>query len=378
MDWIFSFFSHWQAALAVVLVLGGLIFFHELGHFSVARLFGIGVRTFSLGFGPRLWAMRRGKTEYRLSLVPLGGYVALVGENSDTESEDTLREDARNNVAFTDEELFSKRPAWQRLLVVLAGPLTNLLLAFLIYFGVAAVAGHSFIAPEVGGVEAGSPAEKAGLQKGDVLLRINDQAVEEWGQIGKIVETGGGKAVSVIFERQDGEGKLFIRKEITPKAGTRTTVFGEKKSAWLIGISASGRMDTRKLGLLDAVAESSSQTWRLIALTIESFVKLFQRAVPLDQVGGPILIAQMVGQQAAHGLVSVLSLAAFISINLGILNLLPVPVLDGGTAVFLLLEMALRRPLPEKVRDLAMRVGLGLLLALMVFATWNDIVRLFT
>ncbi|MBO4312363.1 MAG: RIP metalloprotease RseP [Desulfovibrionaceae bacterium] len=378
MDWLLSLFSHWQAVLAIVLVLGGLIFFHELGHFSVARLFDIGVRTFSLGFGPRLWGVRRGKTEYRLSLVPLGGYVALVGETPDTESEETLKEDARNNVSFTEEESFARHPAWQRLLVVLAGPLANLLLAFLIYFGVAAVVGHSFITPEVGGVEAGSPAEKAGLQKGDILVRVDGQPVQEWGQIGKIIEAGGGKAVSVIFERRDGDGKLVILKEITPEAGTRTNVFGEKKPAWLIGISASGRMDARKLGLLDAVAEGWSQTWRLISLTIQSFVKLFQRAVPLDQVGGPILIAQMVGEQASHGLISVLSLAAFISINLGILNLLPVPVLDGGTSVFLLLEMAMRRPLPEKVRDIAMRVGLGLLLGLMIFATWNDIVRLFS
>ncbi len=378
MEAILSWLSHWQGILAVLLVLGGLIFFHELGHFAVARLFGIGVRTFSLGFGTRLCAKRIGKTEYRLSLVPLGGYVSLVGESGEDEDPEVLEEDARNQISFSDEESFARRPAWQRLLVVLAGPMANFVLAFFLYWGVALFAGQSFLLPNIGQVVPDSPAQQADIRTGDRIVRIDGKPVSEWIDVAEGISAGDGKAVTIMLERDEGEEILVFTRVVKPEAKTRTNIFGEEKPAWIIGISASSEYGWRKLGPVDALVTGARQTWDMFAFTLESFKKLFQRVVPLNQVGGPIMIAQMVGQQAEHGVVGVLLLAALISVNLGILNLLPVPVLDGGHIVFFLIEMVRGRPVTENVREVATRVGMGLLLALMLFATWNDLVRVFS
>jgi len=377
MDLLLSWLSHWQGALAVVLVLGGLIFFHELGHFCVARFFGIGVRVFSLGFGPRLFGKRYGKTEYRLSLVPLGGYVSLVGENSsEPEDAEVLAEDARNGVTFTDEESFFYHPAWQRLLVVLAGPVANFLLALVIYCGVGLFAGQSFLLPEIGKVQPDSPAEAAGVRAGDKIVSIDGKNITDWAEVAASIEAGQGRPLTIVFERDEGKEIVLFTREVKPEAKSRPNVFGEQKPAWLIGISASGRYGTKELGLLGALQAGTRQTWHMIAFTLESFKKLFERVVPLDQVGGPIMIAQVVGQQAEYGVVGVLLIGALISVNLGILNLLPVPVLDGGTIVFFLYEIIMRRPVTEKIRGVATKIGMGLLLALMLLATWNDIIRI--
>ena len=311
MDFLLNILSHWESALAVLLVLGGLIFFHELGHFAVARLFRIGVRTFSLGFGPKLLKLRRGKTDYCLSLIPLGGYVALAGEEDEAEQPDPKGKEI-DGVLFAPEELYSGRPAWHRLLVVLAGPVANFVLALIIYCGIAWAQGQTYLLPEVGDVTPGTPAATAGIQPGDRVLSIDGKPIENWNAVAE-------------------------------------------------GIGAGFR-----------------QTWDMIAFTCESFVKLAQRVVPLDNVGGPILIAQMVGQQAEQGLSAVLLLAALISVNLGILNLLPIPILDGGHIVFFTLEMIMGRPVSATAREWSAKVGMALLLGLMILATWNDLTRLFS
>jgi len=379
MESILSWLSHWQGALAVVLVLGGLIFFHELGHFLAARRFGIGVRTFSLGFGPKLFGKRSGKTEYRLSLVPLGGYVSLVGETSDgPEDEEVLAEDAKNGVHFTTEEAFFHHPAWQRLLVVLAGPVANFVLALIIYCGVSMTVGQSYVLPVVGGVQAESPASKAGIMSGDMIVSIDGKDITEWDEIGECIEAGNGKALDIIFRRDEGKEFVFYTRSILPESKTRTNIFGEVKPAWIIGIRSSGASAMRELGIWDGLKEGFVQTWDATSLTLLSFKKLIQRVVPLDQLGGPIMIAQVVGQQAEHGVVGVFLIAALISINLGILNLLPIPVLDGGTIVFFLYEIIMRRPATPKVQEWGGKIGMAFLLGLMLLATWNDIVRLVT
>ena len=376
MDFIVSAFSHWENALAVVLVLGGLIFFHELGHFSVARMLGIGVRTFSLGFGPKLITLRRGKTDYCLSLVPLGGYVALAGEeDGDTPVPPEGKE--VDGVLFPPEELFSERPAWHRLLVVLAGPVANFILALIIYCALAWVQGQTYLLPVIGGVMAGSPAAEAGIQPGDTILSIDGKTITMWNEVPESIGSGQGAPVSIVLMRDGQEQSLVL----TPKSGTRPNVFGEEEQAWLIGISAptdASHVGSRPLGPLASIKAGMDRTWETIVFTCESFAKLIQRVVPLDNVGGPILIAQIVGKTADVGFAAVMSIAALISINLGILNLLPIPVLDGGHSVFLLLEMITRRPVSLTARDYATRVGMGLLLLLMLFATWNDLSRLFS
>lgn len=353
--------------IAVVVVFGGLIFFHELGHFSVARLFNMGVSTFSLGFGPKILKKKVGKTEYALSLLPLGGYVALVGETDEAELPE----------GFTKEDSFSLRPAWQRLLVVLAGPVANMLLALILCWIMAFTWGEHVLLPSVGAVQQDSPAFKAGLKPGDQIVAIDGKETKTWQDMSDAIAGSNGRTLSVDVMSQDGQSGGDVRKvEITPVRSQRKTIFGEDETAWLVGVRASGAFATNELSASESITSGWKQCWNMIVLTWEGFVKLIERVVPADQVGGPIMIAQVIGEQAHNGLEGLLGLAALISINLGILNLLPVPVLDGGTCVFCLAEIICRRPVNKKFIDYSMRVGVALLIALMVFATFNDVMRI--
>jgi regulator of sigma E protease len=369
MESLWSMLSHWQGAVAVVAVLGGLIFFHECGHFVFARLFGIGVRTFSLGFGPRLWSRRRGKTDYCLSLVPLGGYVSLVGQGG---VEEELEKNPDDDRTFSERELFFKRPAWQRLLVIAAGPVANFVLAWCIYASLALFQGATYLLPEIGKTMPDSPAALAGFVAGDTIIGINNAAVSEWAQVSQAVNASAGAVLEMDIRR----GTETITLRVAPRQAERTTVFGEQVAAWQIGIVAAGTTGHIALGPGSALLHGLRDTWNIIRLTAESIVKLFQRVVPLDALGGPILIAQAVGQQAQSGILNVLAIAALISVNLGLLNLLPIPVLDGGHIAFLTLEMLFRRPVSQAVQEFSARVGIVFLVGLMLFATWNDIMRL--
>lgn len=368
--------------VAVIIVLGGLIFFHELGHFAVARALGMGVSTFSLGFGPKILTRKAGKTEYALSLVPLGGYVALVGESDEADIPE----------GFTPAESFALRPAWQRLLVVAAGPTANILLAWLLCWALAFGWGVPVLQPVVGAVNAGSPAARAGLAPGDRILTIDGKSMESWEAMSAAIAASDGRPLRLEVLRpappaaesagphpaRDAAGAgHVITLELTAERATRTTIFGEQETAWLIGVRAGSSVSAEPQGFWRAALAGADQTWNMVSLTWQSFVKLAQRVVPLDQVGGPIMIAQMVGEQAHQGLAGLLALTALISVNLGILNLLPVPVLDGGQIVFCLIEILFRRPVPPKAQEIATRVGLFLLVALMVLATFNDIWRIF-
>lgn len=353
--------------ISVIIVLGGLIFFHELGHFLMARVLGIGVSTFSLGFGPKILKFKPGKTEYALSLVPLGGYVALVGESDVGDLP----------AGFTMQESFALRPGWQRLLVIAAGPVANILLAWLLCWALAFGWGTPVLQPVIGGIQADSPAFRAGLAAGDRILAIDGTPIESWEQMSSLINRSDGHPLEleVLRPEKDGESQT-LHLTLQAERSTRKTIFGEDESAWLIGVRAGNAVTTKAEPFWAAAGAGAMQTWNMVALTWQSFVKLAQRVVPLDQVGGPIMIAQMVGEQVHHGFAGLLALTALISVNLGILNLLPVPVLDGGQIVFCLYEMIFRRPLPAKAQEYATRIGIVLLLGLMVLATFNDIWRL--
>lgn len=372
MDFLQPIISHWDNALAVVVVLGALIFFHELGHFMMARMLGIGVKTFSLGFGPKIFTIRKGKTKYSLSLIPLGGYVSLAGEEGEEEDKTEQSSQVITDELFLPTEKFSNRPPWHRLLVVLAGPIANILLAFFIYWGVLWVQGNTFLIPIIGTVSQNSPAEHAGLLPGDHITHIDSMPVSQWDQIAEYITKSQGNEITLTLSRDN----QILEFCLTPEEKTRTNLFGEEKPAWLIGVSASGETETTPLSFFAASVAGLKKTWFSISFTYESLLKLFQKVVPLDSIGGPILIAQLVGQQANAGLLPLLLLTALISINLGILNLLPIPILDGGHVVFLLLEMILQRPISPFIKTISMRIGIVLLLALMLFATWNDVMRL--
>ncbi len=347
--------------LAVVVVFGGLIFFHELGHFSAARALGMGVSTFSLGFGPKILKVKKGKTEYALSLLPLGGYVALVGEQDDQELPE----------GFTKEESFSDRPAWQRLIVVLAGPIANMVLALILCIILTLGWGIQTMTPNIGEVTEGSPAKAAGMVAGDTIVSINGKDIASWQEMSDAIAESNGQPLHMMIDRKDS----LLEITVTPERSERKTIFGDTEIAWLIGVRSSGAYTTSQPGFGGCIAGGWDQCINMISMTWQGFVKLVQRVIPADQVGGPIMIAQVIGESSAD-LAGVLGLAALISINLGILNLLPVPVLDGGAAVFCLWEIIFRRPLNKKITTWSFRVGIALLLALMVFATFNDIMRI--
>jgi regulator of sigma E protease len=350
------------SVLAFVVVLGVLIFFHELGHFLVARLFGVGVEKFSLGFGPRLVGRKIGITDYRISAIPLGGYVKMVGEEPDA-----ALDPAEIPLSFTHKHVI------KRILIVAAGPFFNLLLAALIFFWLFAVTGTFVLQPTVGEVQEGSPAEAAGLAPGDRVTAIDGRPVDTWEEMAEIISASDGRRLSISVLRE-GETRSLV---ITPRRTTTRNLFGEEIERHVIGVTAAGDTVSRKLSLPEAVGESVVQTYNIAELTVLSIVKLIQGSISAKTLGGPIMIAEMAGQQAKQGASSLLFFIALISINLAILNFLPIPVLDGGHLLFFFIELIIGRPVNMKVREVAQQVGLVLLLMLMLFVFYNDITRIF-
>ena len=346
---------------AVLLIFGGLIFFHELGHFLAARSFSIGVKTFSLGFGPALFSFTRGKTKYQVAAVPLGGFVSLAGETPDADIP----------APFTREDSFSLRPAWQRFIVIAAGSVFNLLLAWFLCWGMMFSGGRQELLPSVGTVPQGSPAS-AFLLPGDTIRTIDGIAVERWNEVAPLIRKSMGRPVTLEVAR----GKETLRCVITPRRMAQTNLLGEKTENWVIGVTPSGEYRTIELGFFEAAGAGIGKARDMLVFTWDVLKGLLSRTVPADNLGGPIGIAQMIYQQAEEGVMPLLAIAALLSVNLGLLNLLPIPVLDGGHLLFLTLEMGFRRPIPQAVQEKAMMAGICLLLGLMIFATYNDIARI--
>jgi regulator of sigma E protease len=351
-----------QAVIAFIIVLAVLIFVHELGHFLVARACRVRVLTFALGFGPTLFSRKRGETEYALKAFPLGGYVKMFGEETDQ----TLSPEERA-VAF------SHKSVWQRAAIVFAGPLFNLLTAVVIFWAVF-VWGVPVLTSQVGEIQADSAAAEAGLQTGDTITAIDGAPISEWEQIRSTVQEKQGKAMDVTVTRDGAETHLTV----TPRKTQTQNIFGESIQAWLIGISPQGTTVTVRHGFFEGAWLGLSRTYEVTRLTILGVIKLIERAIPSDTIGGPILIAQMAGEQASLGMMNVLLFVALLSVNLGVLNLLPIPVLDGGHLMFLAAEVVRGKPVSIRVREVAQQAGLFVLLALMAFAFYNDIMRFFT
>ncbi len=350
--------------LPFLVVLGVLIFFHELGHFLVAKYFGITVLKFSLGFGPKLLGKKIGETEYLISAVPLGGYVKMLGENDDEEEDPIADEDL--------ERSFSHKPAIQRIAVVGAGPVFNLLLALLIFCISFGASGMQVLTTEIGQVREGSPARKAGLQKGDLIVSVDDVQTDTWPQLKEVVAENRGEPIKITLLR-NGDSLTVT---VTPEMSSVKNIFGEEIKTPLLGVVSAGSFKDIRLGFLGALKEGVLKTWEIIKLTCLTVVKLFQGIVSIKTLGGPILIGQMTGQLAEQSWTYLIPFTAVISINLGILNLLPVPVLDGGFIVFLLIELIIGRPLNVKKREFAQKLGIGLLVLLMIIVIYNDISRI--
>jgi regulator of sigma E protease len=345
---------------AAIIGLGLLIVFHEFGHFLLAKLCGVGVLTFSVGFGPKLWVKKKGETEYALSAFPLGGYVKMVGEDPD---EEVRPQDV--------EKSFAHKSLLQRIAIVVAGPGFNLLLALFLLMIVFTFYGVPVMSTQVSGVEKGSPAERAGLAKGDRIVAIDGKPVKEWDELSQTIKASGGKPLNLQISR----GGETVSLTVQPIQKEGRTVFGERKDDWIIGIGSQVSIEKGNPGL--AVVRAFYQTYDYSKLTLLALFKMISGDVSPRNIGGPILIAQMAGQQAQEGLGSFLAFLAVLSINLGVLNLLPVPVLDGGHLLFFLVEAVIRKPVSVKYREMAQQVGICLLALLMIYAFYNDIVRFF-
>ena len=442
--------------IATVILLGVLIFVHELGHFLVAKLVGVRVERFSLGFPPKAIGKKIGETEYMLSWIPLGGYVKMFGENPDEEESVPPEERHRS---------FSHKPPWARFLIVLAGPAFNFVFAIAVFWAIftfngiehfstevgriqdnspAAEAGilpgdhiraingepvrffedmtdrigtsdgrpieltleraartiqvtvtpqesndtnifgeeipgwsigvEPYLSPMVGGVQLGMPAEAAGIEVGDRIVSIDGQAVKDWYDVLAFIRAAKGREIPVTVQRDGRE----ITVNLVPKMVSQQDVSGEQVQVPMIGIERRDEMVIEKIGPASAFYYGLARTYELSRLTIVSVVKLFERKISVKTLGGPIFIAEMAGRQAKAGLLQFISLAALISLNLGILNLLPIPVLDGGHLFFFLLEMIIRRPVSINIRERAQQAGMVFLLAFMIFVFYNDIARIVT
>jgi regulator of sigma E protease len=347
--------------LSFVVVLGILIFVHELGHFVIAKRSGVTVLRFSLGFGPKIVGFTRGGTEYWLSLIPLGGYVKMLGEDAEEELTDEQRAGA-----------FSEQRVLKRIAIVLAGPLSNFLLAIVIFTFVFAFAGIFELAPDIGTITSESPAEQSGLQVGDKVLSVNGNPVTTWDELRESIEKYGQNPLTLQIRRDSQELTITV----TPAITDDKNIFGEAVKRPIIGIRPSEKSNVRKVNPLLAGYYALEKTWYLSKISLLTAWKLIQRVVPLQSLGGPILIAQMAGQQAQEGILNLITFIAIISVQLGILNLLPIPVLDGGHIFFFLIEGILGRPISVKKLEMAQKIGMFFLLALMVVVFYNDIMRL--
>ena len=343
--------------LVTILAISFLIFFHELGHFLAARTLGVKVNTFSIGFGEKIYTKNIGGTDYCLSAIPLGGYVQLKGQD-DTDPK------AKNY----DCDSYNMLSPIKRIYILFAGPFFNFILAFFIYILLGSI-GVERLAPSIGHIAEGSAAASAGLAKNDKILAINGVKINEWDEISKNVRL----EPSVILIDRNGSNLTI---NLTPKIGETINLFNEKVQRPLIGISPNGEVIKIYHTGLAGINFAFSETIEASKLIFKSFTQLVSGAVPLKEVGGIVQIADVTSKAAKISLGVLLTIVALISVNLGVLNLFPIPALDGGHILFNLYELVFRREVNERVLVTLTYCGWALLLGIMVLATFNDIMRL--
>ena len=348
--------------LSFIVVLGVLIFIHEFGHFIVARKVGVKVLTFSIGFGPKLFKRTVGDTEYALSAFPLGGYVRLLGDDPKEEIDPSER-----HRSFLNQKVSKK------IAIVFAGPLFNLLLAAVIFSGIF-IGGVPSVTSEIGKVREDSPAQQAGFQSGDRMVMIDGHPVEAWEEIVQYVQASEGREMQFTVERAGSRIPL----KVTAVEGETLNLFQETVSVWVIGVESAGEFVLKHHNPAYAVYLGIEKTWEMTKLTVIGIYKLIQGKLPANTIGGPIMIAQIAGEQVNKGFLNIMLFVAILSINLGVINLLPIPILDGGHLLFFAIEAVMGKPVSLRKREIAQQVGLFLLIFLMLFAVYNDVDRIMT
>ena len=355
--------------LPFLVVLTALVFVHELGHYLVARWNGVRVEVFSIGFGPEIfgWYDKAG-TRWKFSLVPLGGYVKFFGDANAA----SMPDEASSQMSDAERaEAFPHKRLGQRTAIVAAGPAANFLFAIVILAGLFTLIGQPFTPAVVGEVMPDSAAEAAGFEADDRVIAVNGQTIARFEELQRTVALRPGESLSVTVER----GGRTIELQAVPEAVEQTNSFGETQTIGRLGIQRSG-VEFAQHDPLTGLWQATRETWSIVHQTFTALGQIIRGDRGADELGGPIRIAQMSGQVAEVGVAELIYFAAVLSINLGLINLFPVPMLDGGHLLFYAFEAVRGRPLGEKAQEYGFRIGLALVLTLMVFVTWNDIVRI--
>jgi regulator of sigma E protease len=358
---------------AFLFVITLVVFFHELGHFLVARAFGVKVDVFSVGFGREVfgWNDRAG-TRWKVSWLPIGGYVKFAGD-ADAASRPDVAAAARMNVAEREGALMFK-PLYQRALVAASGPLANFVLAIVLLTGILAFTGHAVVAPIIGEVAKGSPAAQAGIKIGDRVTRIGQTAITDFGQLPEIISVSDGTPLSLGIERAGHEMTIWV----APRLTKVRDVLGNSASQMVIGVrqSRNATVTRETYTPVGAFAAACAETWSITRTTLLGIAQMILGHGGADQLSGPVGIAKMTRQVADIGFLPLLNLVAILSVSIGLANLFPIPLLDGGHLLYYGCEAVLGRPLGERAQDVGFRLGLVLVLGLMLLTTWNDLVRL--
>lgn len=354
-----------------VIILTVLVFVHEFGHYIIARWNRVRIEVFSIGFGPELfgWWDRAG-TRWKFSAIPLGGYVKMFGDN---DASSGLPAAGLSRLTQAERDLsFHYKRLGQRAAIVSAGPAANFAFAIVALSILFMTYGQPFTPAEVGQVQPGSAAEQGGMRPGDVILQINGRTVHRFEDVQQVVRLNPNIPITIVV-RRDGDQQTL---HVTPDRKEFTDRFGNHHEFGLLGISHSG-MEYIKRDPATAIAQAGVETWNLTTGTLGALWQMVEGTRGTDELGGPLRIAQMSGEVAQSGVVAVLWFMAVLSINLGLINLFPVPVLDGGHLLFYAAEALRGKPLGQRAQEYGFRIGLALVLTLMVFATWNDLVHLF-
>jgi regulator of sigma E protease len=346
--------------VAFLIVISIIVLIHEFGHFIVAKKLGVKVEKFSLGFGPKVFGKQIGETEYVISALPLGGYVKLLGEDP---SEDLPPEDQKRS--------YSNLPPYKKFLIIFFGPFFNFVLAAAI-FTVIFMGGRPVLKPVIGGVMKGMPAVKAGLKKGDIVTSINGIKINSWAGLSKYIEKFGKDTITLGIKENNIYKKVVLKPELT----SGLNIYRQKIKRYIIGITPSNKaVFYKRTGLLNSFYSAVKEIWFVIYITVVSLFYLIAGKLPASDLGGPIMIAQLSGRAASLGVSGFFYFIAFISVNIGLVNLFPIPALDGGHLLFSLIEMVKRGPLSVKFQETAAKVGFALLIMLLLFVSYNDIIR---
>jgi regulator of sigma E protease len=345
--------------LIALLVLSTLIFFHELGHYSAARFFGVYVEVFSIGFGKKLLSFQWIGTQWQISAIPLGGYVKMKGQD-----------DLDPTALSPDNDSYNSKKPWQRIIILLAGPLANFAIAWVFFYAIA-LGGPQALSPVIGKVVEASPAAEAGLMTNDKIIAVNGVTITEWDELSEAIKTSEG-TLTLAIDRNGTQNFITL----TPRISETTNLFKEKIQQRMVGIAPAGVTHTLDLSFSETITYASKQTYETSFLIFQSVQKLLTGIVPAKEVGGVVSIVQITADATAYGWMSLLFFSALISVNLGVLNLLPIPALDGGHIMFNLYEMIRRKAPSEEVIYRLTIGGWVLLLGLMTLGLYNDITRL--